>query len=52
MADASAKANVNGTPTVKVNGKELHRKMTNSDPVDEYMDPVQFKNALIKAGVK
>jgi hypothetical protein len=26
--------------------------MTNSDPVDEYMDPVQFKNALIKAGVK
>jgi protein-disulfide isomerase len=45
VADASAKANVNGTPTVKVNGKDLDRNT-------EYMDPVKFKAALATGGVK
>jgi protein-disulfide isomerase len=52
VAKASADANVNSTPTVKINGKEIYRKKTNSDPKDEYMDPVQFKAALAAAGVK
>ena len=52
VAQASANTDVNGTPTVFMNGKEIHRKKTNSDPKDEYMDPVQFKAALAAAGVK
>ena len=43
-ADAAAK-NVNATPTVFVNGKELNRST-------QYMDPVAFKKALTDAGVK
>jgi protein-disulfide isomerase len=52
VAQASANTDVNGTPTVFINGKEIHRKVTNNDPKDEYMDPVQFKAALAAAGVK
>lgn len=43
-ADAAAK-NVNATPTVFVNGKELDRNT-------QYMDPAAFKKALTDAGVK
>ena len=43
-ADAAAK-NVNSTPTVFVNGKELDR-------ATQYMDPVAFQKALTDAGVK
>jgi protein-disulfide isomerase len=49
VAQASANTDVNGTPTVFINGKEIHRKVTNNDPKDEYMDPVQFKAALAAA---
>jgi hypothetical protein len=45
VAAASAKANVNGTPTIFVNGKELDRN-------SEYADPVKFKAALAAGGVK
>ena len=45
VAAASAAANVNGTPTVFVNGKELDRKT-------EYGDPAKFKAALAAGGVK
>ena len=52
VTQASGDADVNGTPTVFINGKEIHRKVTNNDPKDEYMDPVQFRAALAAAGVK
>jgi protein-disulfide isomerase len=52
VTQASGDADVNGTPTVFINGKEIYRKKTNNDPKDEYMDPVQFKAALAAAGVK
>ena len=45
VAAASAKANVNGTPTVFINGKEIDRNT-------EYGDPVKFRAALAAAGVK
>ena len=45
VASASAKANINSTPTVFVNGKELDRNT-------EYGDPVKFKAALAAGGVK
>ena len=45
VAKASADANVNSTPTVKINGKEIDRNT-------QYMDPVKFKEALAAAGVK
>lgn len=45
VASASAKANVNGTPTIFVNGKELDRKT-------EYGDQSKFRAALAAAGVK
>ena len=45
VAQASAASNVNSTPTVKINGKEIDRNT-------EYMDPVKFKAALTAAGVK
>ena len=48
VAAASAKANVNGTPTIFVNGKELDRSKENN----EYGDPVKFKAALAAGGVK
>jgi len=48
VAAASAKANVNGTPTIFVNGKELDRRKENN----EYGDPVKFKAALAAGGVK
>ena len=52
VTQASGDADVNGTPTVFINGKEIYRKKTNNDPKDEYMDPVQFRVALAAAGVK
>ena len=42
--DAASK-NVNSTPTVFVNGKELDRKT-------QYMDPVAFQAVLAAGGVK
>ena len=42
--DASGK-NINSTPTVFVNGKELDRNT-------QYMDAAAFKKALADAGVK
>lgn len=45
VAAASAKANVNGTPTIFVNGKELNR---NTD----YGDQGKFRAALTAGGVK
>ena len=45
VAQASAASNVNSTPTVKINGKEIDRNT-------EYMDPVKFRAALAAAGVK
>lgn len=45
VANASAAANVNGTPTVLVNGKALDRKT-------QYMDATAFRAALTAAGVK
>ena len=45
VAAASAKANVNGTPTIFLNGKELDRNT-------EYGDPDKFRAALAAGGVK
>ena len=45
VAVESGKANVNSTPTIFINGKEMDRKT-------EYGDPVKFKAALASAGVK
>ena len=45
VAQASAASNVNSTPTVKIDGKEIDRNT-------EYMDPVKFRAALEAAGVK
>lgn len=45
VAQASAAADVNSTPTVKINGRELDRNT-------EYMDPVKFRAALAAAGVQ
>ena len=45
VANASAAANVNGTPTVLVNGKALDRKT-------QYMDATAFRAALTAAGIK
>lgn len=45
VATASAKANVNGTPTIFVNGKQLDRNT-------EYGDQSKFKAALAAGGVK
>jgi protein-disulfide isomerase len=45
VAVESGKANVNSTPTIFINGKEMDRKT-------EYGDPVKFKAALAAAGVK
>ncbi len=39
VAAAGAKANVNSTPTVFINGKEIDRKT-------EYFDPAKFKAAV------
>jgi len=48
VATATAKADVNGTPTIFVNGKELDRSKENN----EYGDPVKFRAALAAGGVK
>jgi len=48
VATATAKADVNGTPTIFVNGKELDRRKENN----EYGDPVKFRAALAAGGVK
>ena len=45
VAAASAKANVNGTPTIFVNGKQLARNT-------EYGDQARFRAALAAGGVK
>ena len=45
VANASAAANINGTPTVLVNGKQLDRNT-------QYMDATAFRAALTAAGVK
>ncbi len=45
VASASAKADVNGTPTVFVNGKELDREK------GEYADLAKFRAALAAGGV-
>ena len=45
VAAASAKADVNGTPTIKVNGKALDRNT-------EYGDLGKFRAALAAGGVK
>ena len=45
VAVESGKANVNSTPTIFINGKEMDRKT-------EYGDLVKFKAALAAAGVK
>ena len=45
VASASAKADVNSTPTVLINGKPLDRNT-------QYGDPANFKAALEAAGVK
>lgn len=45
VAVESGKADVNSTPTIFINGKEMDRKT-------EYGDPVKFKAALAAAGVK
>ena len=45
VATASAKANVNGTPTIFVNGKQLDRNT-------EYGDQAKFRAALAAGGVK
>jgi protein-disulfide isomerase len=43
VAADGAKNNINSTPTVKVNGKELDR-------ATQYMDSAAFKKALTSAG--
>jgi len=43
VAAAGAKQNINSTPTVKVNGKELDR-------ATQYMDAAAFKKAITSAG--
>jgi protein-disulfide isomerase len=48
VATATAKADVNGTPTIFINGKELDRSKENN----EYGDPVKFRAALAAGGVK
>ena len=45
VTDASASKNVNSTPTIRINGKDLDRST-------EYGDPVKFKAALAAGGVK
>jgi len=45
VSAASAKANINSTPTIFVNGKQLDRNT-------EYGDPVKFRAALAAGGVK
>jgi protein-disulfide isomerase len=45
VANASAASNINGTPTVLVNGKALDRNT-------QYMDATAFRAALAAAGVK
>jgi protein-disulfide isomerase len=45
VTDASANKNVNSTPTIRINGKDLDRNT-------EYGDPVKFKAALAAGGVK
>jgi len=45
VTDASASKNVNSTPTIRINGKDL-------DQNTEYGDPVKFKAALAAGGVK
>ena len=45
VASASAKADVNSTPTIFINGKPLDRNT-------QYGDPANFKAALEAAGVK
>jgi protein-disulfide isomerase len=47
-ASYAAVKNVNSTPTVSVNGKELIRETGNN----EYSDPVKFKAALAAGGIK
>lgn len=45
IEDNAATKNVNATPTVFVNGKELDRQT-------QYMDAAKFKEALVAAGLK
>ena len=45
VTDASASKNVNSTPTIRINGKDLDRNT-------EYGDPVKFKAALAAGVVK
>lgn len=45
VTEASSKANVNSTPTIRINGKDLDRNT-------EYGDPEKFKAALAAGGVK
>ena len=45
VTDASASKNVNSTPTIRINGKDLDRNT-------EYGDLVKFKAALAAGGVK
>ena len=45
VTEASARKNVNSTPTIRINGKDLDRNT-------EYGDPVKFKAALAAGGVK
>lgn len=47
-ASYAAVKNVNSTPTVSVNGKELSREVGNN----EYGNPVNFKAALAAGGIK
>lgn len=45
VTEASASKNINSTPTIRINGKDLDRNT-------EYGDPVKFKAALAAGGVK
>lgn len=47
-ASFAAVKNVNSTPTVTVNGKELSRET----PDNEYNNPAKFQAALAAAGIK